>query len=99
MRVSQLIHAMDRDEEIIIEDGNKRITRMRLYEGTVRGIKRDDPINRMHVNRVIACDNVMVVLANGESENRFSPKEVRKMTPRAVRENYTAIMNSMKEWH
>lgn len=64
MRVSQLIHAMDRDEEIIIEDGNRRINRMRLYEGTVRGIKRDDPINRMHVNRVIACDNVMVVLAN-----------------------------------
>jgi len=63
MRVSQLIHAMDRDEKIIIEDGNKRINRMRLYEGTCRGIKRDDPINRMHVNRVIACDNVMVVLA------------------------------------
>ena len=63
MKVSQLLHAMDRDEEIIIEDGNQRINRMRLYEGTVRGIKRDDPINRMQVNHVFACDNVMVVLA------------------------------------
>lgn len=26
MRVSQLIHAMDRDDYIIVNDGNKRIT-------------------------------------------------------------------------
>lgn len=28
----------------------------------------------------------------------FSPEEVRKMSPREVRDNYQAIMNSMKEW-
>lgn len=63
MRVSQLLHVMDRDDEIIIDDANKKINRMRVYEGTVRGIKRDDPINRMHVNSVFADDSVMVVLA------------------------------------
>lgn len=69
MKVSQLLHAMDRDEEIIIEDEKRSINRMRLYEGKVRGIKRDDPINRMHVSRVIACDDTMVVLV-GKGEER-----------------------------
>lgn len=69
MKVSQLLHAMDKDEEIIIEDESKPINQTTVYQGDVRGIKRDDPINRMHVNRVIACDNVMVVLV-GERSNR-----------------------------
>ena len=97
MKVSQLLHAMDREDDIIIGNGNERIDRMTIYKGEVRGIKRDDPVNRMHVEHVFACDNVMVVLVNGESEKHFSPEEVRKMTPREVRENYTAIMDSMKE--
>ena len=69
MRISQLIHKMDKDEEIIINDESKPINKMQLYRGSVRGIKRDDPINRMHVNRCFACDNIMVVLV-GERSNR-----------------------------
>lgn len=99
MKVSQLLHAMDLEDDIIIENGNERIDRMTIYKGEVRGIKRDDPVNRMHVEHIFACENVMVVLVNGESKKYFSPEEVRKMTPREVRENYTAIMGSMKEWH
>ena len=49
MRVSQIIHAMDRDDEILIEEANNKIDRMTLYHGEVRGIKKDDPINKMHV--------------------------------------------------
>lgn len=64
MKVSQLLHAMDREDDIIIENGSERIDRMTIYEGEVRGIKRDDPVNRMHVEHVFACDNVMVVLVN-----------------------------------
>ena len=64
MKVSQLLHAMDREDDIIIENGNERIDRMTIYKGEVRGIKRDDPVNRMHVEHVFACDNVMVVLVN-----------------------------------
>lgn len=63
MKVSQLLHAMDKDDEIIIDDGNKRISNMTLYKGTVRGIKRDDPINRMHVMSIHAADDVIFVLA------------------------------------
>ena len=63
MKVSQLLHAMDKDDEIIIDDGNKRISNITIYKGTVRGIKRDSPINKMHVHHIFACDNVMVVLA------------------------------------
>ena len=62
MKVSQLIHAMDKDEKIIISDESKPVNRMELYVGSVRGIKRDDPINGLHVNSVFACDNIMVVL-------------------------------------
>ena len=32
------------------------------------------------------------------SKKYLSPEEVRKMSPKEVRDNYTAIMNSMKEW-
>lgn len=68
MRVSQIIHAMDKDEYIIIDDGNKRIDRMRIYQGTVSGIKRDDPINRMHVHTILARGNQIVVLAEMQKE-------------------------------
>ena len=68
MRVSQLLHVMDRDDEIIIDDANEKINRMRVYKGTVRGIKRYDPINQMHVNSVFADDSVIVVLAENNNK-------------------------------
>ena len=64
MKVSQLLHAMDREDDIIIENGNERIDRMTIYKGEVKGIKRDDPVNRMHVEHGFACDNVIAVLVN-----------------------------------
>ena len=63
MKVSQLLHAMDRDDEIVIDDGNKKLDRMTIYSGAVRGIKRDDPINKMVVKGVFATDDKIVVLA------------------------------------
>ena len=69
MRISQLIHKMDKDDEIIINDESKPINKMQIYRGSVRGIKRDDPINKMHVNRVLACDGIMVILV-GEGATR-----------------------------
>ena len=62
MKVSQLLHVMDKDDDIIIEDEST------IYKGEVRGIKRDDPINRMHVDHVFACDNKMFVLVKGGAE-------------------------------
>lgn len=63
MRLSQLLHVMDKDDDIIIDDGNKKIDRQRVYSGTVRGIKRDNPINKMHVVVIYPYDNKLLVLA------------------------------------
>ena len=63
MRVSQLIHAMDRDDLIIVNDGNKRISNMEVYNGEVRGIKKDNPINKYHVHHIFADGDTIVVLA------------------------------------
>ena len=105
MRVSQLIHAMDRDDLIIINDGNKKINCMEVYNGEVRGIKKDDPINRYHVHHIFADGDTIVVLAEEQREEKekaqkiyFTPEEVRKMSRKEVRDNYAAIINSMKKW-
>ena len=63
MRVSQLLHVMYKDDLIVIDDGNKKIDRNRVYSGTVRGIKRDDPVNKMHVVAIYPYDNKLLVLA------------------------------------
>ena len=63
MRVSQLIHAMHRDDEIRIDDFNKPVDKMTIYKGTARGIYKDDPINKMHILSVAAAENIICVLA------------------------------------
>ena len=70
MRVSQLIHAMDRDDVIIVNDGNKKINNMEVYRGEVRGIKKDNPINRYYVHHIFADDDTIVVLAEAQRERR-----------------------------
>lgn len=63
MKASQLIHAMDREAWICIEDFAKPIDRMTIYTGSARGIKKDDPINRMHVSLIFAVGDVIRILA------------------------------------
>lgn len=70
MRVSQLIHAMDKDELIVIDDYDAPINKMTIYRGTVRGIKRDDPINKMHVHSICADNDTILVLAAKQRERR-----------------------------
>lgn len=70
MRVSQLIHAMDKDDLIIVNDGNKKITDMQVYSGEVRGIKKDNPINRYYVHNIFADGDTIVVLAEKQRERR-----------------------------
>lgn len=70
MKISQLTRVMDKDDEIIIDDGNKKIDRQRVYQGTVRGIGRDNPINKMHVVVIYPYDNKLLVLAE-----HLNPKE------------------------
>ena len=68
MKVSQILHAMGKDDKILIEDANNTVDRMTLYHGEVRGIKRGDPINKMHVEYILADGETIVVLA--ERSNR-----------------------------
>ena len=66
MRVSQITHAMGKDEKIMIHDYDAPVSKALLFEGTPRGIKRDDPINKMHVNGIIADGDVICVLVRKE---------------------------------
>lgn len=64
MRVSQLLHVMDKDDLITIDDYDVPVDRMTIYTGIVRGIKRDDPVNKMHVLSVHADNDTILVLVS-----------------------------------
>ncbi len=70
MKVSQLIHAMHRDDEIVIDDFYLPIDTMTVYIGAVRGIKKDNPVNKMHVMSIHAMNDKIYVLASGERSKR-----------------------------
>ncbi len=63
MKISQLLHAMDREDNIIINDEEENIDKNRLYCGNVRGIYRDSPINKYHITKIFAYGDVIVVFA------------------------------------
>ena len=58
MTVSQLTYVMSRDSRISVHDGNKTV-----YSGSVRGTKKDDPVNKMYVTKVRAIGNSIFVQA------------------------------------
>ena len=68
MKVSQLIHTMDKDDVIVIDDYEAPIDKMTIYEGPVKGISRDNPINKMHIESVCAHGSRMLVLAVNPKE-------------------------------
>lgn len=63
MKLSQLIYIMDKDDDIIIVNTRKNvpIDKKFLYHGTVRGIHKDDPMNKAHVSFLMALDNAVLV--------------------------------------
>jgi hypothetical protein len=63
MKVSQLLKVMDKTDLVAIYDANKGIGNNRIYDGEVRGIKRDDPINGYHIHKVFAYDDVVIMEA------------------------------------
>lgn len=63
MRVSQLLKVMDRDDFVVVDDYDAPINKMTIYKGSVRGIKRDSPINKMHIVSVCANDDTILLLA------------------------------------
>ncbi len=61
MKVSQVLHKMQRDELVHIFDSTKPIDKNTLYEGEVRGVKRDDPVNGKFVTGIWACGYTLVL--------------------------------------
>lgn len=61
MKVSQLLEVIDEDEKICIEDCGKTVDDMEIYCGAVRGIKKDSPINEMHVVAIVAVDDLICI--------------------------------------
>jgi hypothetical protein len=52
---------MDKDDTVVIVD----LYEGELYCGFPGGIKRDDPLNRMHVDSLAACDGDLVIFVKG----------------------------------
>ncbi|MBR2388138.1 MAG: hypothetical protein IKB02_09840 [Clostridia bacterium] len=63
MRVSQLLHVMDKNDEVVINDFGKAVDKMTIYEGLVKGINRDNPINKMCVACICASDDTIYIVA------------------------------------
>lgn len=64
MRVSQLLCVMDKDDWISIDDYERSVDDLNLYVGTVRGITRESPLNKMHVHAIyVGSDDMLHVLA------------------------------------
>lgn len=62
MKLSQLIHAMDRDDKIIVNTcKNVPINKKCLYQGKVRGIYKDSPLNKGYIRFLMASDDMIIV--------------------------------------
>lgn len=71
MKLSQLIYIMDKDDDIIVNTRkNVPIDKKCLYHGTVRGIHKDDPINKAHVSFLMTLDNAILVEISPREDNR-----------------------------
>lgn len=71
MRLSQLTKVMNRNDRITVMLSAAPVDQMCLYDGMIRGIYRDNPINRGHITTLLAYDNVVIVeikLAEGEGK-------------------------------
>lgn len=78
MKVSQLIHKMDRDDEIVIDDYDAPVFQNRIYAGAARGIKKDDPVNQMLIQSICAGGDVILVLARQKGADHEPRKTDRR---------------------
>ncbi len=74
MTVSQLLHVMDQDDWIIIDDYDAPIDQNELYRGRVGDIETKDAINEMSITSVAACSDVILLLVINQKT-----KEMQKM--------------------
>ena len=69
MRVSQILHKMDKDEAVVIFDSTKPFDNAVLYSGPARGVHRDSPLLGRGVSMIMA-DRDVIVLDVGFEERR-----------------------------
>ena len=75
MRVSQLLKVMDRDKLIVIDNLSANIENMTMFQGPVKGIKKEDPINSMHVEVVDAVGDILFLLVSKPTNQNGFIKE------------------------
>lgn len=78
MRVSQVLHAMDKDDTVVIVDLRSKVDEGELYCGFPGGIKRDDPLNRMHVDTLAACDGDLVIFVKRQTREENAMHAARR---------------------
>ena len=61
MKVSQVLHKMERDEHVLIYDSSAPIDKAELYDGTPRGFKRDNPLLSKSVTGIWADEDAIVL--------------------------------------
>ena len=75
MKLSSLLHKMGKTDMISVGECNKK-TSERLYEGTVRGILRDDPLNTYRIRHIVPGRYMVFISVEiprkEESDNGFA---------------------------
>lgn len=66
MKLSQLLHVIDKEDKICVIDFDKALEHSFLFYGEAKGIKKDNEINEMHVLNVTAYDDEILILVTGK---------------------------------
>lgn len=70
MKLSQLLHVIDKEDKICVSDFDKALEHSLLFYGEAKGIKKDNEINEMHVLNVTAYDDEILILVTGERRQK-----------------------------
>ena len=66
MKLSQLLRVIDKEDKICVSDFDKPLEHRLLFCGEAKGIKKDNEINKMHVLKVTAYDDEILILVTGK---------------------------------
>lgn len=71
MKLSQLLKVIDKNDKIIVNAYGQSPLNNSIYEGQVRGIKKENPINKRHVKFVMAFDDKIVIEVSENEQMRM----------------------------
>lgn len=64
MKLSELLEVMEGCQVVEIDDLSRPVGSMTVYTGTIRGIKKDNPINEAQVSAVCAGRDGLIIGIN-----------------------------------